>query len=100
MKAAVRRSYNINPDRVFQILCTILNESYNVKRTDSQIRVIEFSSGASFFSFGEDFEVIVASQGTGSVVNVKTKSRIKWNVSSGVQDKAEQIFELLEEKLD
>ena len=54
----------------------------------------------SLFSFGEDFEIIVASQGTSSVVNVKTKSRIKWNVASSVQDKAEQIFELLEEKLD
>ena len=100
METTVQRSYDADPDKAFQILLAILNESYDVKKIDKQIRSIEISSKMSVFSFGENFEIIVASQGTGSVVNVKTKSRVKWNVTSGVQSKTEQIFELLAEKLD
>ena len=100
MEAIAKRSYDVNPDKVFQILLTVLSESHSVKRIDNEIRTMEISSGMSLFSFGETFEIIVASQDTGSVVNVKTKSKVKWNVTSNVKDKAEQIFELLDKKFE
>ena len=99
METIAKRSYDVNPDKVFQILLTVLSESHSVKRIDNEIRTMEISSGMSLFSFGETFEIIVASQDPGSVVNVKTKSKVKWNVTSNVKDKAEQIFELLDKNL-
>lgn len=100
METIAQRSYNNNPDEVFKVLLNILNECYDVKRVDEAIRMVEVSSGMSLFSFGENFEIIVASQNDGSIVSVKTKSRVRWNVTSNVEEKAEQIFELLEENLD
>lgn len=100
METIAQRSYNNNPDEIFKVLLNILNEYYDVKRTDEAIRMVEVSSGMSLFSFGENFEIIVASQNDGSIVSVKTKSRVRWNVTSNVGKKAEQIFELLEENLD
>ena len=99
METIAKRSYDVNPDKVFQILLTVLSESHSVKRIDNEIRTMEISSDMSLFSFGETFEIIVASQDPGSVVNVKTKSKVKWNVTSNVKDKAEQIFELLDKNL-
>lgn len=99
MKTTAKRSYDVNPDKIFQILSNILSKSHDVKRIDSEIRIMEISSGVSLFSFGETFEIIVASQDAGSVVSVKTKSKVKWNVTSNVKDKAEQIFELLDKNL-
>lgn len=100
METIAQRSYNNNPDEVFKVLLNILNEYYDVKRADEAIRMVEVSSGMSLFSFGENFEIIVASQNDSSIVSVKTKSRVRWNVTSNVEEKAEQIFELLEENLD
>ena len=97
MEAIAKRSYDVNPNKVFQILLTVLSESHNVKRIDNEIRTMEVSSGISLLSFGETFEIIVASQDTGSVVRIKAKSKVKWNITSNV--KAEQIFELLDKNL-
>ena len=100
METIAQRLYNNNPDEVFKVLLNILNEYYDIKRADEAIRMVEVSSGMSLFSFGENFEIIVASQNNGSIVSVKTKSRVRWNVTSNVEEKAERIFELLEENLD
>ena len=99
MEAIAKRSYGVNPDKVFQILSNVLSDSYDIKRIDSEIRTMEVSSGMSLFSFGETFEIIVVSQDAGSIVSVKTKSKVKWNVTSNVKNRAEQIFELLEKNL-
>ena len=99
MEAIAKRSYGVNPDKVFQILSNVLSDSYDIKRIDSEIRTMEVSSGMSLFSFGETFEIIVVSQDAGSIVSVKTKSKVKWNVTSSVKNRAEQIFELLEKNL-
>lgn len=99
METIAQRSYNKNADDVFKTLLNILSKNYNVKSVDNEIRCVEVSSGMSLFSFGENFEMIVVDQNKGSIVRVKAKSRIRWNITSDVGKKAEQIFELLEENL-
>ena len=99
METVAQRSYNQNADNVFKILLNILSENYDVKSVDNEIRCVEVSSGMSLFSFGENFEIIVAEQNNGSIVRVKTKSRIRWNITSEIEEKAKQIFELLEENI-
>ena len=99
METVSQRSYNQNADDVFKALLNVLNENYDIKSVDNEIRCAEVSSGASLFSFGESFEIIVADQNNGSIVRVKAKSRIRWNITSDIEEKAEQIFELLEENI-
>lgn len=99
METVAQRSYNQNANDVFKTLLNILSKNYDVKNVDNEIRCLEVSSGMSLFSFGETFDIIVAEQDSGSIVRVKVKSRIRWNVTSDIEEKSEQIFELLEENL-
>ena len=99
METIAQRSYNQNVDKVFKTLLNILNENYDVKSIDDEIRCVEVSSGMSLFSFGENFEIVVAEQNRGSIVRVKAKSRIRWNITSDIEEKSKQILELLEENL-
>ena len=75
----------------------ILDKDFDVKRIEYSIRTVEVSTGMSLLSFGENFEIIVASHDEGSIVRVKAKSKIKWNATSDVEKKANEIFELLDE---
>jgi len=99
METVAQRSYKQNADDVFTTLLNILNENYDVKNVDDEIRCVEVSSGMSLFSFGENFEIIVADQNNGSIVRIKAKSRIRWNVTSDIEEKATHILELLDENL-
>ena len=100
METMIQREYTHDVGQVFDVLLNILSEHYNVKNIDKTIRCVEISSGMSLFSFGETFEVIVAAQNSGSVVRVRAKSRVRWNVTSNVEEKVKKLLDLLEEKLD
>ena len=99
METINQKIYNEAPDKVFKALLDILNEQFEVKRIEEDVRTVEITTGMSWFSFGETFEIIVASQGNGSIVRVKGKSKVKWNITSEVEEKTQQIFELLDQKL-
>ena len=99
METVARHSYGTDPDTTFDILQDVIHESYRVKRIDNRVRTIEFSSGMSLFSFGENFEAIVAGQGKGSMVKLRAKSKIKWNVTANNKNIVARIFESLDEKL-
>ena len=99
METVARRSYDANPDKTFETLQDVIHESYRVKRIDNQVRTIEFSSGMSLFSFGENYDVIVASHGEGSIVKLRAKSKIKWNATANNKNSVKQIFDSLDEKL-
>lgn len=98
METIAQKTYDLDPDELFKILLEILDKNFDVKRIEHSIRTVEVSTGMSMFSFGENFEIIVASHGNGSVVRVKAKSKIKWNVTSDVEKKVNDIFELLDER--
>lgn len=100
MKTVATREYTHDVEYVFDTLLNILNKHYTVKSIDKAIRYIEASSGMSSFSWGESFEVIVAAQNSGSAVRVGVKSRLLWNVTSNVEEKAKKLLDLLEEHLD
>ena len=100
MRTVAKRKYPHNVEHVFDVLLDVLSNHYSIINIDKTIRCIEVSSGASLFSFGEKFEVIVVEQKTGSVVRIKTKSRVPWNVTSGVKGKTRKLFDILEENLD
>ena len=53
----------------------------------------------SLLSFGENFEMIVASQADGSIVKLLAKSKIMWNMTADTKNSAARIFDLLDEKL-
>lgn len=99
MENKSQRTYLQEPDEVFSILLDILNENYDVKDIDESMRIVEVSTGMSLFSFGENFEILVTSGDTGSVVRVKGKSKIKWNMTSDIEKKVNEIFEFLDERL-
>lgn len=100
METMIQREYTPDVECVFGVLLNILSERYDVKNIDKTIRCVEVSFGMSLFSFGETFEVIVAAQNSGSVVRVRAKSRVRWNVTSNVEEKVKKLFDLLEENLD
>lgn len=99
MKTVATREYTHGVEHVFDTLINILSRYYTVKSIDKTIRCIEASSGMSSFSWGESFEVIVVAQNSGSVVRIRVKSRLLWNVTSNVEKKAEKILSLLQEHL-
>jgi len=100
METIAQRQYDKNPDEVFKVLLSILNENYNIKKVEESVRTVEASSGMSLFSYGESFEIIVASHDNGSIVRIKTKSKVKWNITSDVEGKTQHILELLDEQLE
>lgn len=93
-----QRTYDQNPDKVFKALLNILKEHFDVKRVEEYVRTVEVSSGMSLFSFGENLEIIVSNHDNGSIVRVKAKSKVRWNITSDIEEKANQIFELLDEQ--
>lgn len=99
MKTIAAREYAHDVERVFDALLNILNKDYNIKNVDKTVRCIEASSGMSSFSWGETFEIIAVAQNSGSVVRVRVKSRILWNITSNVEGKAKKLLDLLEESL-
>lgn len=100
METITTREYTHDVERVFDTLRNILDKYYNIKDIDKTIRCIKASSEISSFSWGETFEVIVVAQNSGSVVRVRTKSRIPWDVTNNVEEKAKKLLNLLEESLD
>lgn len=98
LETIAQRTYNQNPDKVFKTLLNILNENYDITRVEESIRTIEVSSGMSWLSFGETFEIIVVSHDGGSIVRIKAKSRLRWNITSDVEEKTNRIFQLLDEQ--
>ena len=99
MEAVSQKTYNQDPDKVFGVLLVILEKNFDIKRIEQSVRTIEVSTGMSLFSFGENFDIIVASHNNGSIVRVKAKSKVKWNVTSDVENKAAKIFKLLDTAL-
>lgn len=99
MEAISQKTYNQDPDKVFEILLEILKKNFNIKRFEQSVRTVEVSTGMSLFSFGENFDIIVASHNNGSIVRVRANSKVKWNVTSDVVNKAKKIFELLDTRL-
>jgi hypothetical protein len=99
METIAQKTYLLNPDKLFKILLEALGKNFDIKRIEDPIRTVEVSTGMSLLSFGENFEIIVASYDNGSIVRVKAKSKIRWNVTSDVKNKANEIFKLLDSHL-
>lgn len=100
METIAQRTYNEKPDVVFDILLEILaKKGFEIKKSEPSIRLVEISTGMSLLSFGESFEIIVGGSGDESVVRVKSKSRIRWNVTSQVEKKSEEILDLIETRI-
>lgn len=99
MEAISQKTYDQDPDKVFKSLLKILEGNFDVKKIEQSVRIVEVSTSMSLFSFGENFDIIVASHNNGSIVQVKAKSKVKWNVTSDVENKAKKIFELLDAAL-
>ncbi len=99
METVTRREYAHDAELVFAILLPILSKLYDIKNIHKKIKCVEVSSGASLFSFGETFEVSVAANDGGSVVRVRAKSKVRWNVTSNVEGKAEELLDLLGKNL-
>ncbi len=99
METISQKTYELDPDEVFKILLEILEENFDIKRIEQSVRTVEVSTGMSLFSFGENFDIIVANYNNGSIVRVKAKSKIKWNVTSNVESKAKKVFEILDKRL-
>ena len=99
MEAVAIREYTHDVERVFEVVLNIVNKHYNIKNIDKTIRCIEVDSGMSLFSFGETFEVIVVAQNNGSVVRVRAKSRVRWNITSDMKGKAKKLLDSVEEDL-
>lgn len=94
------REYSVSPDRLFEIVQGALpSAGFKVKNVEKQIRRIELSTGASFFSFGESLEVIVGSSANGSILYVKSKAKIAWNISADTQGKVNELFRAVETRL-
>ena len=99
MEAVAIREYTHDVERVFEVVLSIVNKHYNIKNIDKTIRCIEVDSGMSLFSFGGTFEVIVVAQNSGSVVRVRAKSRVHWNITSDMKGKAKKLLDSVEEDL-
>ena len=99
METIAKRKYTHNAERVFDALLEILGKDYSIKNIDKSIRCVKACSGMSLFSFGETFEVIVVAQDSGSVVRVNAKSRVRWNVTSGMKGTASDLLDSVEENL-
>ncbi|MEP0825800.1 MAG: hypothetical protein HRF40_09960 [Nitrososphaera sp.] len=94
------REYAVSPDRLFEILQESLpHAGFKIRKIEKEIRRIELSTGMSLFSFGESLEVIVSANGTGSVLYVKSKAKIAWNISADTQGKVDTLFGIIKERL-
>ena len=99
MESVAIREYTHDVERVFEVVLSIVNKHYNIKNIDKTTRCIEVDSGMSLFSFGGAFEVIVVAQNNGSVVRVRAKSRVYWNITSDMKGKAKKLLDSVEEDL-
>ena len=99
MERIAKREYFHDAEHVFDALLDILDKDYSIKNIDKSIRYVKACSGASLFSFGETFEVIVVAQGNSSTVRVSAKSRVSWNVTSGMKGKVNDLLDSIEENL-
>ena len=94
------REYSVSPDILFQILQKAAPQAgFKIKKTEEQIRRVELSTGVSLFSFGESLEVIVGSNGSGSILYIKSKAKIAWNISADIRGKVDTLFGIIEELL-
>lgn len=87
------------PDELFYQLIELLKEKFEIERIEESICSVEISTGMSLFSFGESFEIVVSNFEQGSVVRIKGKSKIKWNITNDAKEKISEIFELLDEQI-
>ncbi|NIP61281.1 MAG: hypothetical protein GWN01_10255 [Nitrosopumilaceae archaeon] len=100
METIAQRKYKENPDRVFAVLLEVLaKKDFEIKRSEPSIRLVEISTSMSLLSFGESFEIIVGGTENDSVVRVKSKSRIRWNITSQTEEKTKEILNLIENRL-
>ena len=98
MEYLEQKTFSIPPDELFYQLIELLKEKFEIKRIEESIRSVEISTGMSLFSFGESFEIVVSNFEQGSVVRIKGKSKIKWNITNDAKEKISEIFELLDEQ--
>jgi ubiquinone biosynthesis protein COQ9 len=93
------REYVLHSEELFAILLEVVPKAgFNVKKIENAIRRIEVSTGMSWFSFGESLEIIVSSKGKGSILYVKSKAKIPWNMTSDVRGRVDSLFRLVDDR--
>ncbi len=98
MKSVGQNTYIENPDTIFDFLISNIQNIYNIKKSDPKLRHIDISVNVSFFSFGEHIEIFISAQKNNSIVQIKSNSKVLWNISSNTQKKIDEIFTLLDNK--
>lgn len=100
METIDSKSYKKNPDQLFDTLVDVVGKAgFNVKRVEKAIKRIEVSTGVSLFSFGETLEIIVGNEGDSSLVYVRSKTRIPWNITAQLDKKIKTLFQLIDESI-
>lgn len=97
MESLESKTFSSTPDELFPELLKLVQQKFKIKSTEKHIRTVEISTGMSLFSFGESFVIIVSDYKNGSIVRIKGKSKIKWNITNDVKGKIVEIFDLLDD---
>ena len=99
MENIASKKYPQKPDELFQGLIDAVQEAgLNISKIEKPIRRIEVSTGISLFSFGENCEIIVSDDNNESIVYVRAKPKIAWNVTAQLDGKVKKVFQILDSK--
>jgi len=96
------KMYIQNPEIVFKKLLEISNQSdLRVEKIDNTNRRLILSTRASLLSYGEEIETIVNPHEGGSLVYVRSKPKVWFNVTAEgrVDENIRHIFRELDERL-
>lgn len=97
MSIIEQRRYNKPSTTIFESLLSIISKSgFKINKVEKEIKRIDVSTGASLFSFGEKLEIIVSTEGSQSLVYVKSEAVVPWNISADAKGKLKYIFDELD----
>jgi len=99
MENIASKEYNKKPDELFQALIDAVQEAgLKISKIEKPIRRMEVSTGVSLFSFGESCEIIVSDSNGKSLVYVRAKPKIAWNITAQLDGKVKKVFQILNNK--
>ena len=97
-----RRIYSYDQEITFQAVKNVCSRSWFViKEIDESIGRIIMSTPPSLFSYGENVEVIVQPKDEGTLVYIKSKPKVFFNISAGgaVERNINRLYQMLDEEL-
>ena len=94
---SLERYYPVPAAKVFQALVHVLPQRFNVKGTDDFTLSCTFTSGASLFTWGENFSAQVVPSQEGSVVRVQGAGKVGGQIqqSSRTNKLMNELFDRL-----